>query len=154
MFGSIGANFVFYDGREKSPSAPLHRDLTPLVSTFWPWLDWHQIFGEGFMMVVREIHWCQNLGHGSIGTKFSVRVLWWQWNPLCQIFGHGSIGTKFSARVLWWQWNPLCQFLAMARLAPNFRWGFYDGSEIHNNMAWSTPLCNDLARMVPIFWLW
>ena len=46
----------FYDGREKSPSAPLHRDLTPLVSTFWPWLDWHQIFGEGFMMAVREIH--------------------------------------------------------------------------------------------------
>ena len=37
----LAPNFVFYDGREKSPSAPLHRDLTPLVSTFWPWLDWH-----------------------------------------------------------------------------------------------------------------
>ena len=55
MFGSIGTNFVFYDGPEKSPSAPLHRDLTPLVSTFWPWLDWHQIFGEGFMMAVKSI---------------------------------------------------------------------------------------------------
>ena len=37
---------LLYDGYEKARSTPLHRDLTPLVSRFWPWLDWHQIFGR------------------------------------------------------------------------------------------------------------
>ena len=52
---------------------------------------------------------------------------------------------KFSARVLWWQWGKSIgvKILAMYRLAPNFRWGFYDGSEIYCvkflAMAWLAP---------------
>ena len=26
-----------------------------IVSNFWPWIDWHQIFDEGFMMAVKSI---------------------------------------------------------------------------------------------------
>ena len=94
----------FYDGSEGNPLVSkfwpwidwhqifgegFMMAVKSIVSNFWPWLDWHQIFDEGFMMAVKSI--VSIFGHGSIGTKFSARV---------SIFGHGSIGTKFSVRVL------------------------------------------------------
>ena len=79
------------DGHEThnnmSLSTSLHRCLAPLAPILF------------FMMVVKSLHllhyieiwlhWCQHFGHGSIGTKFSVRVLWWQWEK--------SIGVKILA---------------------------------------------------------
>ena len=78
----------FYDGSEGNP----------LVSKFWPWIDWHQILGEGFMMAVKSIvsnFWPWLDWHQIFGEGFMMAV-----KSIVSIFGHGSIGTKFSARVL------------------------------------------------------
>ena len=98
-----------YDGHEKDRSTPLHRYLTQLVSNFWPWLDWNQIFGEGFMMAVKSIiiwldlllcamirlEWCQIFGFGK-GFMMPVKsiIIWLDlllyvtiWLEWCQIFG-------------------------------------------------------------------
>ena len=61
------------------------------------WLHWRQFcflwwsWKVFILLHYTEIwlHWCQHFGHGSIGTKFSVRVLWWQWEK--------SIGVKILA---------------------------------------------------------
>ena len=50
-----------------------------IVSNFWPWFDWHKLFGEGFMMAVKSIIiWLDLLLYATI---------WLEW---CQFFGFGS----------------------------------------------------------------
>ena len=91
----------FDDGHETHNnmclSTSVHRYFTPLAPIWFAFIsiclcvyaaEYLLKFANNLVSVIL-LHWCQHFGHGSIGTKFSVRVLWWQWKK--------SIGVKILA---------------------------------------------------------